>query len=168
MIGDWIQRVGSSIPRGFSRFFILELLKKKSYTGKQIIDSATKQSDGKWKPSPGLIYPLLGRLLDDGLISEDKDGKYRIPKKGRKTTDDLQTINEIVKNQLDVLFRLGSVGRFVILDMLERLSVIGSLLSENAAQMTKEEIKKYEKFLKSELAKMEKMSNEREQKIKID
>ena len=45
MIGDWIQRVGSSIPRGFSRFFILELLKKKSYTGKQIIDSATKQSD---------------------------------------------------------------------------------------------------------------------------
>ena len=64
--------------------------------------------------------------------------------------------------------RLGSVGRFVILDMLERLSVIGSLLSENAAQMTKEEIKKYKKFLKSELAKMEKMSNEREQKIKID
>jgi DNA-binding PadR family transcriptional regulator len=168
MIGDWIQRVGSSIPRGFSRFFILELLKKKSYTGKQIIDSAIKQSGGKWKPSPGLIYPLLGRLLDDGLISEDKDGKCRITKKGRKTTDDLQTINEIVKNQLDVLFRLGSVGRFVILDMLERLSVIGSLLSENAAQMTKEEIKKYEKFLKSELDKMEKMSNEREQKIKID
>ena len=168
MIGDWIQRVGSSIPRGFSRFFILELLKKKSYTGKQIIDSATKQSEGKWKPSPGLIYPLLGRLLDDGLISEDKDRKYRITKKGRKTTDDLQTINDIVKNQLDVLFRLGNVGRFVVLDMLERLSVIGSLLSENAARMTKEEIEKYEKFLKSELAKMEKMSREREKKIKIN
>ena len=168
MIGDWIQRVGSSIPRGFSRFFILELLKKKSYTGKQIIDSAIKQSEGKWKPSPGLIYPLLGRLLDDGLISEDKDGKYSITKKGRKTTDDLQTINDIVKNQLDVLFRLGNVGRFVVLDMLERLSIIGSLLSENAARMTKEEIEKYEKFLKSELAKMEKMSREREKKIKIN
>ena len=168
MIGDWIQRVGSSIPRGFSRFFILELLKKKSYTGKQIIDSATKQSEGKWKPSPGLIYPLLGRLLDDGLISEDKDGKYRITKKGRKTTDDLQTINDIVKNQLDVLFRLGNVGRFVVLDMLERLSIIGSLLSENASRMTKEEIEKYEKFLKSVLAKMEKISHEREKKIKID
>ena len=60
------------------------------------------------------------------------------------------------------------MGRFVILDMLERLSVIGSLLSENAARMTKEEIEKYEKFLKSELAKMEKMSHEREKKIKID
>jgi len=34
--------------------------------------------------------------------------------------------------------------------------------------MTKEEIEKYEKFLKSELAKMEKMSHEREKKIKID
>ncbi|MEC7712157.1 MAG: PadR family transcriptional regulator, partial [Thermoproteota archaeon] len=75
---------------------------------------------------------------------------------------------DIVKNQLDVLFRLGNVGRFVVLDMLERLSIIGSLLSENAARMTKEEIEKYEKFLKSELAKMEKMSREREKKIKIN
>jgi len=107
-------------------------------------------------------------LLEYSSKKKKNSNKYRITKKGRKTTDDLQTINEIVKNQLDVLFRLGSVGRFVILDMLERLSVIGSLLSENAAQMTKEEIKKYEKFLKSELDKMEKMSNEREQKIKID
>ena len=28
MISEWFQRVGSSVPRGFSRYFILELLKK--------------------------------------------------------------------------------------------------------------------------------------------
>ena len=67
MIASWLDRVGSVVPRGFSRYFILELLKKKPHTGKEIIDSAVKQSDGIWKPSPGLIYPLLGRLLDEGL-----------------------------------------------------------------------------------------------------
>ena len=62
MISDWFQRVGSSIPRGFSRYYILELLQKNPHTGKQIIDNAVKESGGRWNPSPGLIYPLLGRF----------------------------------------------------------------------------------------------------------
>ena len=167
MLAEWIQRVGSSVPRGFSRFYILDMLKKKQYTGKELIDSAVKQSDGKWKPSPGLIYPLLGRLLDEKLIQETTGGKYKITKKGSATTDDLETINNIVKNQLDVLFRIGNVGRFVILDMIERVSAIGSTLSENVEQMTKEEVQKYKKFLKSELEKMEKSSQKNGKKIKI-
>ncbi len=168
MLAEWIQRVGSSVPRGFSRFYILDMLKKKQYTGKELIDYAIKQSDGKWKPSPGLIYPLLGRLLDEKLIQETTGGKYKITKKGSATTDDLETINNIVKNQLDVLFRIGNVGRFVILDMIERVSAIGSTLSENVEQMTKEEVQKYKKFLKSELEKMEKSSQKKGKKIKID
>ncbi|SVC94835.1 uncharacterized protein METZ01_LOCUS347689, partial [marine metagenome] len=168
MLAEWIQRVGSSVPRGFSRFYILDMLKKKQYTGKELIDVAVKQSDGKWKPSPGLIYPLLGRLLDEKLIQETTGGKYKITKKGSATTDDLETINNIVKNQLDVLFRIGNVSRFVILDMIERVSAIGSTLSENVEQMTKEEVQKYKKFLKSELEKMEKSSRKKGKKIKID
>jgi len=151
MLPEWIQRVGSSVPRGFSRFFILDLLKKKQYTGKELIDFAVKQSDGKWKPSPGLIYPLLGRLLDEKLIQETTGGKYKLTKKCSTTTDDLETINNIVKNQLDVIFRIGNVGRFVALDMIERVYTLGSVLSENASQMSKEEIEKYKKFLKSEM-----------------
>ena len=168
MLPEWMQRVGSSIPRGFSRFFILEMLEKKQCTGKELIDFAVKQSDGKWKPSPNLIYPLLGRLLDEKLIQETTGGKYKITKKGSATTDDLETINNIVKNQLDVLFRIGNVSRFVILDMIERVSAIGSTLSENVEQMTKEEVQKYKKFLKSELEKMEKSSQKKGKKIKID
>ena len=167
MLSEWVQRVGSSVPRGFSRFYILDMLKKKQYTGKELIDVAVKQSDGKWKPSPGLIYPLLGRLLDEKLIQETTGGMYKITKKGSATTDDLETINNIVKNQLDVLFRIGNVSRFVILDMIERVSAIGSTLSENVEQMTKEEVQKYKKFLKSELEKMEKSSRKKGKKIKI-
>jgi len=154
MISQWIQRVGSAVPRGFSRYFILDTLKKQTCTGKEIIDIAIKQSDGKWKPSPGLIYPLLGRLLDDGLIEESKDGKYQITRKGRIMTDDLETLNNIVKNQLDVMFRIGNIGKFVAMDLLERITSIGNSLSSNVSNMTKEETARYKKFLESELHKL--------------
>lgn len=155
MISEWFQRVGSSVPRGFSRYFILELLKKKAHTGKEIIDHAVEQSNGIWKPSPGLIYPLLGRLLDEGLIEETSDGKYQLTKKGSETAEDVDKINDIVKKQLDVLFRIGNVGRFVAIDLLEKMSTMGSILSSNVANMTSEETQKYKKFLEDELKKIE-------------
>ena len=169
MISEWFQRVGSSVPRGFSRYFILELLKEKTYTGKEIIDYAVEQSNGIWKPSPGLIYPLLGRLLDEKLIEETKDGRYQLTKHGLETAQDVDKINDIVKNQLDVLFRLGNVGRFVALDLLEKISSMGSILSSNLTNMTDEETQRYRQFLQDELNKMdEKRDNKKGKDIKIE
>ena len=168
MISEWFQRVGSSVPRGFSRYFILELLKEKNRTGKQIIDYAVEQSNGIWKPSPGLIYPLLGRLLDEGLIEEAKEGKYKLTKKGSDTAADVNKINDIVKTQLDVLFRLGNVGKFVAMDLLEKIFSMGSVLSSNITHMTNEETIKYKTFLENELKKINEQSTKKKVKrIKI-
>ncbi len=169
MISEWFQRVGSSIPRGYSRYFVLELLKKKPHTGKQIIDYAVEQSQGIWKPSPGLIYPLLGRLLDEGLIEETKDGKYQITRKGKVTSQDVDKINDIVKRQLDVLFRVSNIGRFVAMDVLEKIFTMGSVLSSNVENMTEQETKKYKKFLESELKKIDgKTIKKKGREIKIE
>lgn len=169
MISEWFQRVGSSVPRGFSRYFILELLQKKPHTGTEIISYASEQSNGIWKPSPGLIYPLLGRLLDEKLIEETKDGRYQLTKKGVETAQDVDKVNDIVKKQLDVLFRLGNVGRFVALDLLEKISSMGSILSSNISNMTDEETAKYRKFLQEELKKVdEKSSKKKGKEIKIE
>jgi len=169
MISEWFQRVGSSIPRGYSRYFILELLKKKPHSGKQIIDYAVEQSQGMWKPSPGLIYPLLGRLLDEGLIEEAKDGKYQITRKGKVTSQDVDKIYDIIKKQLDVLFRVSNVGRFVAIDILEKIFTMGSILSSNAENMTEQETKKYKKFLESELKKIDgKSIKKKGREIKIE
>jgi DNA-binding PadR family transcriptional regulator len=169
MIVEWFQRVGSSVPRGFSRYFILELLKKTPHTGKEIINYAVEQSNGIWKPSPGLIYPLLGRLLDEGLIGETKDGKYQLTKKGEETASDVDKVNDIVKKQLEVLFRLGNVGKFVVVDLLEKISAMGSILSSNFSNMTDDETKKYKQFLESELKKIqEKNVNKKGKEIKIE
>jgi DNA-binding PadR family transcriptional regulator len=156
MSESWLNKVGSVIPRGFSRYFLLEALKEKSLTGKQIIDLANEKTGGRWSPSPGLIYPLIGRLLDESLIEEVSDGKYRISKKGKSTLGELDSFNDYVKKQLDVVFRLANIGEFLASDMIERVSTIGNLLSSNVGKMTNQETEKYKNFLKTELEKLEK------------
>ena len=161
MFEEWAQRVGSAIPRGFSRYYILQLLQKQPHTGKEIIDSAVEESGGKWKPSPGLIYPLLGRLLDEGLIEETDNGKYSISKKGQDTIGDLETFRNNITKQLETVFRVGNIGKFMAMDVLERVTVLGNLLSSNVNNMTNHEIEKYKKFLESELEKIKEMGSKK-------
>ncbi|HKU48754.1 MAG TPA: PadR family transcriptional regulator [Nitrososphaera sp.] len=170
MISEWISRVGSAIPRGFSRQYILSLLRERPMTGKEIIDKATLQSDGKWKPSPGLIYPLLGRLVSDGLVTEDKDGRYHVTKKGVEITSDLESFSNIVQKQIDVMLRVGNVGKFMAMDVIDRIAAVGSALSSNLDSMTQEERSKYKSFLQSELRKLEEQEhkNDEVQKEKVD
>lgn len=162
MISNWIARVGSVIPRGFSRHYVLALLKEQPMTGKGIIDKAILQSDGKWKPSPGLIYPMLGRLLEEGLISETDSGKYRITSKGLEIVD-VDSVRSIMQKQLDVMLRVGNVGKFMTMDLIDRMSTLGSTLSSNLDKMTVQERDKYKQFLLSEIKKLqeqEKLKNE--------
>ena len=161
MFEQWAQRVGSAVPRGFSRYYILKQLQKMPHTGKEIINSAVEESDGKWKPSPGLIYPLLGRLLDEGLIEETEDGKYQITDEGKTISKDLEVFNRNMKEQIDTVMKMANVGKFMAMDVLERVTILGNLLSSNVSNMTNHEIEKYKKFLKSELEKIKEMNSKK-------
>ena len=161
MFEQWAQRVGSAIPRGFSRYYILKQLQKMPHTGKEIINSAVEESDGKWKPSPGLIYPLLGRLLDEGLIEETEDGKYQITDEGETISKDLEVFNKNMKEQIDTVMKMANVGKFMAMDVLERVTILGNLLSSNVSNMTNHEVEKYKKFLKSELEKIKEMDSKK-------
>jgi len=161
MFEEWAQRVGSAVPRGFSRYYILKQLQKMPHTGKEIINSAVEESDGKWKPSPGLIYPLLGRLLDEGLIEETKDGKYQITDKGKTISQDLEVFNKNMKEQLDTVMKMANIGKFMAMDVLERVTILGNLLSSNVSKMTNHEVEKYKKFLQTELEKIKEMDSKK-------
>ncbi len=166
MTATWLQRVGSAVPRGFSRYYILNILKEQAMTGKQIMENASKESNGMWKPSAGLVYPLLGRLLQEGLIEENNEGKYVITKKGTEILKDLESMQDVIKKQLDVLMRLGNVGKFIAMDILDRLTSMGVVLSDNLDKMTKAEKEKYKKFLVGELKKLE--EKEGRQKVEVE
>jgi len=167
MLSNWLARVGSAIPRGFSRHYILGLLEGEPMTGKEIIDKAILQSGGKWKPSPGLIYPMLGRLLEEGLISETESGKYKITSRGLDSTAEADSVNNIMQKQLDVVMRVGNVGKFMAMDMIDRLSAMGLSLSSNLDKMTEQEREKYKQFLVSELKKLQEQESKKDE-LRID
>lgn len=150
------------IPRGFSRHYVLGLLKEQQLSGKEIIDKAILQSEGRWKPSPGLIYPMLGRLLEEGLIAETENGRYKITAKGLEMAADIDSVRNILQKQLDVMLRVGSVGKFMALDMIDRVSTIGSTISSNLDKMTEQEREKYKQFLLTELNKIDEQAEHRE------
>ena len=154
MFREWTQRVGSAVPRGFSRYYILQQLKEQPHTGKEIIDSAVEASSGEWKPSPGLIYPLLGRLLDEGLIEESKNGKYQITDDGKRILTEMKNWKMNMQDQMKILKTMMDLGKFMGMDVLERITILGNLLSSNVEKMTERETTKYKKFLESELKKV--------------
>jgi DNA-binding PadR family transcriptional regulator len=136
-------------------------------SGKEIIDKAILQSEGKWKPSPGLIYPMLGRLLEEGLVEEMDNGRYKITTRGLEMAGDIESVHRILQKQLDVMLRVGNVGKFMALDLIDRVSTIGSTLSSNLDRMTEQEKEKYKQFLLSELRKMDKQ-NLRSEKVPVE
>ena len=166
MFREWTQRVGSAVPRGFSRYYILQQLKEQPHTGKEIIDSAIEASAGNWKPSPGLIYPLLGRLLDEGLIEENKNGKYQITDVGKNILVDMQVWKSDLQNQMDTVIKMLNMGKFMGMDVLERITILGNVSSTNASNMTNHEVKKYKKFLESELQKVSDLMKDDDKKSK--
>jgi DNA-binding PadR family transcriptional regulator len=167
MLSNWFSRVGSVIPRGFSRHYVLGLLKDQQLSGKEIIDKAILQSEGKWKPSPGLIYPMLGRLLEEGLIDETENGRYKITARGLEMTADIQSVHNMLQKQVDVMLRVGSVGKFMALDLIDRVSTIGTTLSSNLDRMTQQERDKYKEFLLTELKKMDEQT-EHSEKVAVE
>ena len=131
-------------------------------TGKEIIDKAILQSDGKWRPSPGLIYPLLGRLLEEDLIAEIDNGKYKITGKGLEIAADIDSVHNMLQKQVDVMLRVGNIGRFMAKDLIDRISTIGSTLSSNLDRMTEQERSKYKQFLMTELNKLDEQEKNKE------
>ena len=100
MMSNWLDRVGSVIPRGFSRHYVLTSIKEAPMYGKEIIDKAIAESGGIWKPSPGLIYPLLGRLIEEGLIDQMDDGRYKITTKGLHMIKDLESVHNVFQKTI--------------------------------------------------------------------
>jgi DNA-binding PadR family transcriptional regulator len=64
--------------RGLIRGAILHLLDERPMHGYELINELDRRTGGRWKPSPGSVYPTLSALEDEGLITgTELDGKKR-------------------------------------------------------------------------------------------
>jgi DNA-binding PadR family transcriptional regulator len=61
--------------RGDVRTAMLILLAEEPRNGYQLMQTIEERSGGRWRPSPGSVYPTLAQLEDEGLIrGTDRDG----------------------------------------------------------------------------------------------
>jgi DNA-binding PadR family transcriptional regulator len=64
--------------RGDVRLALLRLLAEQPANGYQLMQTIEERSGGRWRPSPGSVYPTLAQLEDEGLIkSVEADGSRR-------------------------------------------------------------------------------------------
>lgn len=83
----WMRHT-AMVPKGFVRYQVLESLGEKPMSGSEIIDEIESRTNGRWKPSPGSIYPLLAWLQDNGHVKElpaEQSGmkRYELTESGR-------------------------------------------------------------------------------------
>jgi len=73
--------------RGDVRAALLLLLAEEPRNGYQLMQAIEELSGGRWRPSPGSIYPTLAQLEDQGLVQAvDRDGTrmFEVTEGGRE------------------------------------------------------------------------------------
>ena len=85
--GHW---AGGRVPKGNVRGLLLAALLDGPAHGYELMGRLEGQAGGRWRPSPGSVYPLLQVLEDEGLVrGRDSGGRkvYELTERGRALAD---------------------------------------------------------------------------------
>ena len=107
MVDRWMRRT-AGVPRGLLRFLVLKLLMQKPISGAEIVEEIERETDGRWKPSPGSIYPLLASLQDEGYTNESPTvdsgmKQYILTDEGRKFFEEQVKFGQKFMKKLEFL-----------------------------------------------------------------
>lgn len=98
-------RIGRILDHGDLRFVILALLKEKPSHGYELIRALEERTGGAYRPSPGVIYPTLSLLEDEGFVRQTGgDGgrkAYEITPEGDKALEQNRAAVDAVFARLD-------------------------------------------------------------------
>jgi DNA-binding PadR family transcriptional regulator len=83
--------------RGDIKFLLLETLAEGPMHGYQVIQRLSERHEGRYRPSPGSVYPTLQMLEEGGFLQgEVSDGKrvFTITESGRRLLEERGTPSE--------------------------------------------------------------------------
>ncbi len=103
--GHWMRHM-ASVPKGYLKYSVLKLLNEKPRSGSEIMNEIEKETEGRWKPSPGSIYPLLAWLQDKSytkVAPEQETGmkRYALTDEGKLF------LQEHIKRRKEIRRRFG-------------------------------------------------------------
>ena len=94
-------RVGRFLEHGDLRFIVLALIAEQPRHGYELIKELEDRTGGAYRPSPGVIYPTLSLLEDEGLIQaaagETARKLFEPTEAGRAARADwIETVREVL------------------------------------------------------------------------
>lgn len=111
--------------RGYGglKVLVLYILREGPKNGAELMDAIDVMSHGHWKPSPGSMYPLLSKAVEENFIIKREDRRYELTNAG------LEEIN---------MFNTGTFGKSesvegILSDIDSNLSYLEDLSEEKLA-----------------------------------
>ena len=107
------------------------MLAERPMHGYELISELEERTGGRWRPSPGSVYPTLAQLEDEGLVrAVDDDGKkrYELTDAGRTWLDEHEDDEQTMPWERAASGRRGDLRRLAgeIFGQLRQLGRYGS------------------------------------------
>ena len=104
-----------SAPKGLLRYYILHKIAQKPIHGYEIIQDIDSKTEGAWRPGAGSLYPILKKLVSEGLIKAEAEPSeeatrrvYQITPKG------IESLTHAKQMFANFQQRFGSLRRLFI------------------------------------------------------
>lgn len=125
---------------GHLRLYLLSLLDERPQHGYELIQSLGERFGGTYVPSAGTIYPRLGKLQEEGLVTKESDGRrtvYAITDAGRaELASRRDELADIETDVTDSVRRLADEVRSSVNDAMRSLKADLASAAREAREST--------------------------------
>jgi DNA-binding PadR family transcriptional regulator len=123
--------------RGDVRLAVLALVAEQPRHGYEIIQEIGARSDGRWRASPGSVYPTVAQLEDEGLVRTEQVEGRRIV----HLTEEGGRYVEEHRAELDRVWQAGDVGDEAADDLQAQLGQLNAAAMQVMSAGTDEQIR---------------------------
>ncbi len=104
--------------RGFGlKYAMLSIALEKEVTGADMANIIGEKTNGHWVPSPGIIYPALRRLYEEGYFDmREENGKkyYKTTEKGRSLINEISGFTDMDNSVESALSAMENYVQFLL------------------------------------------------------
>jgi DNA-binding PadR family transcriptional regulator len=108
-------RIGRLLEHGDLRFVLLALIEEQPRHGYELIKALEERTGGAYRPSPGVVYPTLSLLEDEGFVRQagGETGRklYEITDEGRQAlAENRPNVHAVFERMSEAAERANAAG----------------------------------------------------------